>query len=177
MLEEEFNLRPYVWALRQRWKWIIGAVLASVTAALAISLLLPPVYEATAVVVITQVRENVQFDTRFETTTESRPLKAFPELATSDELLKRVLEQLPPGLGDYNSIGELRRVLNADVGGDPSLLRLSAQANNGKEAAELANIWAEVYVDTLRSRIGLVVAWNVFSTGERYFSRSCRAVS
>ena len=96
-MEEEIDLRAYVAVLIRYWKWIAGLALVAAVAAFVVSLLLPSSYEASAVVIITEPRYQMQFDPRFATVDQWTPAyKAFPTLATSDEVLQRVLASYTP---------------------------------------------------------------------------------
>ena len=49
-MEEEIDLRQYVEVLIRSWGWIAGLALVAAAAALGVSFLIPPTYEATVVV-------------------------------------------------------------------------------------------------------------------------------
>ena len=72
-MEEEIDLREYVEVLIRYWKWIVRAALAAAVVALVVSLLLPPTYEATALVAVTKPRYAMQFDPRFEILNDVQP--------------------------------------------------------------------------------------------------------
>ena len=144
-LEGEIDLRPYIQLLLRRWLWIVGAAVLAALVALAVTAFATPVFEATSLVVITEPRQIVEFDPRFRATDESQPLSAFPELATSDELLESLLVQMESS-HNVSSLEELRGLLEARPGGDPSLIRLSVRHQEPRVAAEIANAWAELFV-------------------------------
>ncbi|MCB8984007.1 MAG: hypothetical protein H6659_09290 [Ardenticatenaceae bacterium] len=145
-MEDEIDLRPYVEALIKNWKWIVGAgVLAAVIAFIAASLL-PPTYEATTLVAVTQPGQLVQFDPRFEAVAETQPLKAYPELATSDEILQELLNEVSSFAPEINSLEKLRRITEAGAGADPSILRLTVTYRDPQITADVANQWAELFV-------------------------------
>ncbi len=146
MHKEEFDLRRYFEALLAHWKWIAGSAIGCALAALAFSLLQTPTYEASALVAVTQPRYALRFDPRLESIQQLQPpYRAFPVLATSDEVLRILLEQLPSSM-EIQSLGRLRRELNATNGIDPSLILLKVRSAHPEEAAELANTWAEILV-------------------------------
>ena len=78
--EQEIYLRPYLTGLWNKRYWIIGFGLLGVVLGLAISYLVAPTYEATALVASTLPRERIEFDSRIQTITDSQPLQAYPEL-------------------------------------------------------------------------------------------------
>jgi uncharacterized protein involved in exopolysaccharide biosynthesis len=145
-VEEEIDLRPYIAALATRWTWIIGVSFIAALAAFIISALIPPTYKATALVAITETRQRIQFDPRIQTQEERQPLKAFPQLAVSDDLLQQVLARLDTLEISVNSVAELRRLLEAQPGTDPSLIQLTAKFHDAATAAQIANLWAELFV-------------------------------
>ena len=145
-MEEEIDLRPYVEALLRNWKWIIGAGILAALIALGVSFLLPPTYEATALVAVMEPRQVVQFDPRIRTTDDSQPFKAYPELATSDELLAALLDETATVAPDVATLANLQGLLSAEAGSDPSLLHLSVKYGDPQVAADVANKWAELFV-------------------------------
>lgn len=149
-MEEEIDLRAYVEVLIRHWKWIAGCTLAAAVTAFIISLLLPPTYEASSVIIITQPRYQMQFDPRFEVVDQQTPAyKAFPTLATADETLQSVLEA-------HTSSAEARirawtletlsDIVEATSEGDPSLLVLKVRSRSPEDTAAIANVWADVLV-------------------------------
>lgn len=149
-MDEEIDLRPYIQGLISHW-WVPVLVAAvSALAALALNLLRPDAYETSAMVVITEPGQRVSFDPRFEV--NERPdelLFAYPELALSDDVLKAVLDKVKDaGDGKINSVGELRGLLNVNVGKDPHVLYLTARNGDPAFASAAANAWARQFVDS-----------------------------
>lgn len=143
-MEEEIDLRPYIEDLLSNWYWIIGSGFITALIALGITFIIAPTYQATALIAIAVPRQRVQFDNRIETVTENQPLRAYPELALSDEVLTTLLSQ---GLleGDM-TLTSLHSSMEAELGGDPSLLRLVAHHQDAATAALVVNTWAELFV-------------------------------
>ena len=146
-VEEEIDLRPYIEALIKGWKWIFGAGIIVAIVAFVISSLLTPTYEATALVAITETRQLIQFDPRIQTAEDQQPLQAFPQSAVSDELLQQLFEQLALPKTEVESVQNLRDMLEAQSGTDPSLIQLTASYKDAKTAADIANLWAEIFVE------------------------------
>ena len=143
--DQEIDLRPYIEAVFAKWYWIVGAGVAFAVLGLIVSFMMAPTYEATALVAISKPRQRVQFDPRIQTVADDeQPVNAYPELALSDELLMQVIKQLS-GDNGY-SLAELRGKFDAVPGGDPSILRLTVSDVDPTTAAELANVWAELFV-------------------------------
>jgi len=150
MMEEEIDLRAYVEVLIRRWKWIAGLALVAAVTAFVVSTLLPPTYEASAVVIITQPRYQMQFDPRFETVNDWMPAyKAFPTLATSDDVLQSVVDAYTPSSQaqiEEWKLGTLSGMVTASSEGDPSLVVLEASSRSPQDAAAIANLWAGALV-------------------------------
>ena len=149
-MEDEIDLRAYVEVLIRHWVWIVGLALVAAAAAFVVSLLLPPTYEASAVVIITEPRYQMQFDPRFKTVDQWTPAyKAFPTLATSDGVLRSVLDAYTPspdsGIEEWK-LRALSGMLEATSEGDPSLVMLRVRSRSPEDAAAIANLWADALV-------------------------------
>jgi succinoglycan biosynthesis transport protein ExoP len=156
-MEEEIDLRQYLEVLIKRWRWIVALTLIAAAAAAAISfLVLQPTYEATALVLITSPRYVLRFDPRLETVSDIETnSKAYPSLATSDDLLQRVIEVLPASAPeDALVLQTLKGKSRARAGADPSLLELTVANGDPQQAAHIANTWAEQYVQYVNELYG-----------------------
>ncbi len=149
-MEDEIDLGKYFKVLTRHWKLIIGLALIGGAAALVVSFSLPPTYEATALIVVTRLRNQYQFDPRIEslqTASDQQPYKAYPELALTDHLLTRVIaalgDQLKP---EDRDPAALRERFSARAGADPSVVRLSVTGNEPQQAQAIVNTWASLYV-------------------------------
>jgi uncharacterized protein involved in exopolysaccharide biosynthesis len=146
-MEGEIDLRRYVGILVRRWKWIVGLALAAAVVALVVSFLIPPTYEATALVAVTEPRYVMRFDERFETVNRIQTVyQAYPELATSDDLLQDLLTRLSPLPQGVETAQDLREMSEASPGLDPSMVRLAVRSGDSEEAARVANAWAGLFV-------------------------------
>jgi len=146
-MEEEIDLRAYVAVLLRNWMWIVGLAAVAAVAALGVSFLIRPTYEATALVAITEPRYMMRFDPRFETMTNVKPAyKAYPELASSDDLLQSLLTSLTPLPEGVETSQDLGGMLQAEQGADPSMVRLMCRYREPEEAARVANVWAALFV-------------------------------
>jgi uncharacterized protein involved in exopolysaccharide biosynthesis len=146
-MEDEIDLGRYLNVLLRHWKLIAGLAIISAVVALALSSLVPLAYEATALTVVTRLRNQYAFDPRIQTQIEQQPYKAYPELALTDDLLTQVIaalgDQLKP---EDRDPAALRERLNAGTGADPSLVRLSVTGDEPRQAQTIANTWATLYV-------------------------------
>ncbi|MBX3055001.1 MAG: hypothetical protein KF770_00885 [Anaerolineae bacterium] len=144
-MEEEIDLRPYIEAVVKRWYWIVGVAVLAAIVAFIVTSFSPPVYEATALVAVVAPRDVVQLDLRIRETTTTQPLRAFPQLALSDQVLQTLLEQRP--IAGVDTVQELRSRLGAEAGDDTSIIQLTATSQKPEEAAALVNAWAAVFVN------------------------------
>lgn len=148
-MEEEIDLRVYVEVLLRYWMWIVGLAVGAAVVGLIVSLLLPPAYEASAVVLVTEPRYQMEFDSRFATELTTPAYRAFPTLATSDGILGQVLEAYsPPPQVDPEAwtLAGLSSMVEANSEGDPSLVVLGVTSQLPEVAAGVANAWADVLV-------------------------------
>jgi uncharacterized protein involved in exopolysaccharide biosynthesis len=148
-MDQEIDLRLYIAVLLKHKYWIIGlALFAAVTAAI-ISLALSPTYEASTLVAITKPQYELQFDPRIRSVSGNvqPPYRAYPLLATSDEVVAALIADLGDRLtGPERTIQGLAGKLQAESANDQSLIRLSVQNGDPQQAALIANRWAERFV-------------------------------
>ena len=147
LYDDEIDLRRYVKSLVKNIHWIVLSALVCGAVALGVSLALPRSYEASALVAITQPRYQLQFDARLATTQQVQPYRAYPEIALSGDVLSTVIASVAPWPDETPSVEELRGRLDAVNTADPSLIRLSVQSKDPEEAARIANIWAQAFVE------------------------------
>lgn len=148
-VEDEIDLRDYVRVLSRSWMWIVGLAVVAALVAFAVSSFLPKTYEATALVVITNPRYEMQFDPRFGTEERKPATKAFPALAHSDSVLQAVVDAYTDSAGPGGrtlSLPTLSGMATAASGIDPSLVTLKVRSPSAEEAAALANLWADTLV-------------------------------
>lgn len=149
-MDETIDLRPYVDALVRRWRVILGAVIASILIATLLHFSSSN-YRATALVAAFEPAQQLQFDERIISSVRLEPFtSAYPEIATSNDVLSAVLERAKElSGGTIATLPELRDILNVEKGDDSRLLRLSVRYDDPQVAAELANLWATTFVKTV----------------------------
>lgn len=154
-MDEEIDLRAYVAVLIRSWYWIAGLAFAAAAAAFVVSLLLPPTYEAAALVAITRPQYVMQFDERLLSSNVQPAYQAYPALATSDTLLAALAADLGDALGpDERSVDALRGMVSVASGGDPSILKLTVRNGDSQRVARIANRWAELFVQMANDLYG-----------------------
>jgi uncharacterized protein involved in exopolysaccharide biosynthesis len=147
---QDIDLREYIAALLKHKFWIAGLAVASAVVALVVSLLLPPTYKATALVAITKPKYEMQFDPRFALVGGNvlPPYRAYPLLATGDELLAALIDDLGGELAPAErTVESLRDMMEARNGVDPSIVELSVKNGDPQRTATIANRWAERFVE------------------------------
>jgi polysaccharide biosynthesis transport protein len=153
-MDDTFDFRPYADALLRRWRLLIGGPLLAGILAAALSFLIPPTYEANALVLLAVPRQVVQFDPRFENVDEPRPLPAYPQLATSDHILQTLLAQIAPEVAEPKTLRDLREAIAVSAMNDPTLLRLTVRHRDPAAAAFIANAWAALFVAQVNELLG-----------------------
>jgi len=154
-LEEGIDLRSFINAVLKNWGWIIGLTILSGAIAFGVSHLIPPTFKVTALVTIIETGDVVQFDPRFMSSSQREPLSAYPELATSDEILLKLLDQLQPTLrDDVDSLENLRSIVEANASSSPNLIRLSVKFHDAAQSAQIVNAWADLFVERANDLYG-----------------------
>ncbi|MCB0738971.1 MAG: hypothetical protein KDC92_15790 [Bacteroidetes bacterium] len=143
-LEDEIDLRPYIDTIRQKWYLIVGIAIGFGALAYIISLFIAPTYQANTLILV-RSSDIVQFDERFQVPFESQSLRTLPELAISDNILQTVLRQL--SVDNIKHVDQLRQLLKATTGSDPSAINLTVSYQDPMLAAQIASIWSNVFVE------------------------------
>jgi len=157
--EDEIDLRDYVNVLIKYWWVVVGVPLVAVVVAAILGFfVMSPKYQATALVAITSPRYMLQFSPNFETVPLSDrqiPFKAYPALATSDDLLQRVLPKVSERLPEASrTLAALRGMVSAKNGQDPSIIELTVKCGDPEVAAFVANIWADEFATMVEEVYG-----------------------
>ena len=148
-MEDEIDLREYVRMLMRHWRLVVSLAVVAAGVAFAVSSFLPKRYEASAIVAITRPRYTLQFDPRIQTVDNLQTnAKAYLGLATSDDLLMKLLEApaVAPLIDGTQTLADLSQRVKAGSGADPSLVELKVSDTDPARAANIANTWAELYV-------------------------------
>ena len=152
-MEEEIDLLPYLQALFKRAKWIAAfALLCAIITFIAI-FSSNRSYEATALVFVAENSAIFQFDPRIQEVTNREPLSVLPELAVSDIVLSQLIQQ--EALDEVTTLEKLRAMVQAQSGSVRSIVRLSVTAAEPAKAAEIANLWADIFVTQLNTILGI----------------------
>ena len=163
-MEEEIDLREYVDVIVRRWKWIAGITLVAViTAAVVSFLILPPVYEAKAGVVIVKSRSEVTFEPKYRTLTEEElgsvgidvnaRRKALEALVKSSSVAAEVIDKLGSSLGpEEREVEALLEMVETESNGD--LIGIKVKGEDPSKIAAIANAWGEAYEEYVNGLYG-----------------------
>ena len=155
-MEDEIDLREYIDVLIRHWKAIVALTVIAAIVAGVVSFLLPPTYEATALVAAVQPKYQMRFDPKFETLNNIQlPMKAYPALATSDDVLVKVIADLGDVLEEEDrEIHAFSGMVEAASSADPSLIALKVSSRDPVKATRIANTWADVVIQEINNLYG-----------------------
>jgi|SRR5579859_2815935 len=143
-MDDEIDIRRYVLAVGRHWRLIVTLTLLGGLAAAGLSLALPNTYEAIALVSVTAGRTTLRLDSVNQDT--NLPVHAYPELAMSGDVIAAAFAKAQPLLpAGVNTAAKFAGQLTAESASDPTLLRLRVRDSDPQRAAQIANLWAEVF--------------------------------
>ena len=148
-MEDEIDLREYLHVLIRHWKLIVSITLIAVIAAVLVGFLAPLTYEAKASVLITETRAQIVFEPKYQTfsSVKQAELKqALVALVKSNSVAASVVEKLGDVLGPAEqNVIRIQNKVGVKTEGD--LIEISVKSGDPEKAADIANAWAEAYVD------------------------------
>ena len=172
-MEDEIDLRIYINVLIRYWRLIAGLTVAAAVVALVVTLILPPSYQSTAVIVVTRPLYQLQFSPQIQNLEDpNNPQqfltgKAALDLATSDATLQQVLEAIGNELPvKERTLTAIREIVKAKAGGDPSIVNLTVTHRDPQRAAKIANTWANLYVRQINDLYGQSAEQQKFFEGQ-----------
>jgi capsular polysaccharide biosynthesis protein len=130
------ELREYGAALRRHWGTAVGLALVCVLAAIAVVLLTPPTYRATAQVFVASTGEGTS-GSQFV----NQRVTSYPDVARSRAVLDPVIEDL----GLTESFADLRLRVEATNPVETSQIDIAVTGRDAARAAEVANAVAEEF--------------------------------
>lgn len=142
-LTESVELRQYiaiVW--RHLWLILLAAALAGGTA-LVVSLLSPPIYQATTTLEIDQGGGDPREDPYTALRTSERVAMTYLEQIQTRALLEEVVEQLNLQM----SAGQLKEMITVEHVRDTQLIRISVESSDPALAKALAETIAQVFTE------------------------------
>lgn len=162
-MEEEFIDLRSILKVIGKWRKVIigGTLLAVLTAALLSFFVLPPVYEAKALLLVTQATDKQQSVQPSGEGVEGvvEPLTRIPVLTIntylgqlqSEELMRRVISRLKLDPAVYTP-KSLAQMVNASVQKDSNLIELTVQNSDPKLAADIANAVCKEFLELLSQK-------------------------
>ncbi len=158
-MEDEFvlDIRKYIKIALKNWKWLATAAFLAGVAVFLIVSILPPRYEASALVAIAKPRYTLSFDPKFETVTNSQPIaEAFVDLATSNDIVDGLFESLrnEPGISSAPDKPTLKSMMAVRAGSASAVLILGVSAEDPVLAQTIANLWADLFTQQSNTIFG-----------------------
>jgi capsular polysaccharide biosynthesis protein len=149
----ELDLSKYVDVLRRWLRLLVLGPLLAGTVALAVSFLLPSVYEAEADVASVKSFSQISLSPDYKTLSEAQLTqgldmaarqKALVAIARGNEIASTVVAELGAGLlPEERDVAKLVAMVNVSADGD--LIRIKVQNKDPQKAARIANSWAAIY--------------------------------
>ena len=146
MPEEAFDLRR-VYRVIGHWLWLIaGCTLLGAASAYLVSTRIPPVYRATAMLLVQPASGNGMSDYQAVLTSE-RLAQTYSQMLKERSLAQAVILELQ--LPD--TAGALLRRIKVEPIPDTQLIRLSVEHPNPARAALIVNTLAESFIEKIQS--------------------------
>jgi polysaccharide biosynthesis transport protein len=143
-MQPSFDAYEYIDSMRRRWRAVVAACAIAVIVALAVSMLTPKRYTATASIVIEPPGTNDLRTTTAVSPVYLESLKSFERFAASDTLFARAVENFHLQEGASVSIESLkRRVLKVTKPRDTKILEIAATLPDPRLAQTVAQFLAE----------------------------------
>ena len=145
-MEFELNAQYYLDVVLRQWKVVLVVFIVATLAALAVSLIQEPTYEAT--VSMTELTYDY-FDVPRLSPLDRTVVKLYPTLARTEAVESRVIEAIGPSLSAAEKTpGTLMSMVTIREDKDnPALFRIRVQASDPGKATLIANTWAEQYIE------------------------------
>ena len=148
--EEEIDLREYINVLLKRKGIIILIFLiAVITAALVSYFVLKPVYEASTILMISKPKYQVELEPKIQTQfTPEVSLATYESLIKDREIEKEVLKRLNLDQPPYEFTPDsLQGMITIESLKNTNLIKLNLQAGEPNLAKDIANVWAELFIE------------------------------
>ena len=155
---DEINFKPYLLALKKGWWFVLLLIIIGAGATYLYLTTRPPEYSATASILLTRTRSNLNLSDEFQTFNENvsdsrSRMDAIVAIAQSDEVVQNTLQELeekiPPSA---KSIQGLKALVKIKSQGD--IIFVNAQTGKPSLSVDLANTWADNAVKTINLAYG-----------------------
>ena len=148
--EEEIDLREYIEVLLKRKSIIILIFLiAVITAALVSYFYLKPVYEASTILMISKPKYQVELEPKIQTQISPEiSLETYESLIKDREIEKEVIIKLNLNQPPYEFTPDnLQGMITIESLKNTNLIKMNLQAGEPKLAKDIANVWADLFVE------------------------------
>lgn len=125
--------------VRRYWRSIVATLLLGVAVAAAVSLLQPRAWTATTTLFVTMESGGTAGTPSWGATDAERQVKSFVEVATSPYVLQPVIDRLNLGTTPQ----QLGEDISVKAATNTSVIEISAERENPREAADIANVVAD----------------------------------
>ena len=148
-MSDEIDLRLYARALRRRWWIVVIFVAAALVAAFVASAIQPKHYEAVATLTATAPRLQWRFDAGIQPVVDTRRdyQREALAIAKSNDIAQQAAKLLNPSAQLSGITPEAVLSAVSVRTGDANTLLVTAIAGNPQKAAELANAYAQAFVE------------------------------
>jgi len=147
---EELELRDYIEVLLRR-KWIIILVffVTAISAGIGALYLVKPVYQASALLMISKPRYQVELEPKIKTPIPLEiSLETYKNLIKSADLEEKVVKKLgldqPP---DELTIEALDKMVSVEAVPKTDLIKISVKSSTPGKAKEIVNTWVALFIE------------------------------
>jgi chain length determinant protein EpsF len=162
-IDNPMSFQQFLTIVRGRWHVVLSSLVLVFLLALAVGLIMPNKYRASASVLVDETADPV--GTAAPASSAVTSMQTQEDIASSDRVIQRVVKSLPAdqiaqfkqqwqdiarGRGDFNVwlVDVLRRHISVPATPESSVLTIVAKWPNAQLAATLANAFAQAYIDT-----------------------------
>ncbi len=145
-MDIELNVQYYIDVVFRHWKAVAVVFVVATLAAIGVSFIQQPVYQATAIL----VEESFEyFDNPRLSSVDKIVVKYYATLAHTEAVETRVIDTLESSLDPAEKVPGvlLSSVTVREDRENPVLFRITAQADTAQKASLIANTWAEQYME------------------------------
>lgn len=150
MENKELELRDYIEVLlRQKWIIILVFLVAAISAGVGAIYLVKPVYQASALLMISKPGYQVEFEPKIKTPIPLEiSLETYKNLIRSADLERKVIQKLgldqPP---DELTIEALDKMISVEAVSKTDLIRISIKSGVPGKAKEIVNTWIALFIE------------------------------
>jgi len=158
MDNKELELRDYIEVLlRQKWIIVLVFLVAAISAGVGALYLVKPVYQASAVLMISKPGYQVELEPKIKTPIPLEiSIETYKNLIRSADLERKVIKELgldqPP---DELTIEALDKMISVEAVPKTDLIRMSIKSGVPGKAKEIVNTWVALFIEENKD-LGLI---------------------